>query len=629
MILVSLHDIVKGFPSGDVLTGVDWEIKTGEKIALVGQNGSGKTTLMGILMGRLAADRGTRTLGRGVRISELGQIPERGVDQSLAQYVLEGCADVLALRDRAESLAREVERAPQDVNLQTKLGVVQSELEHAGGYDLERRAETILSGLGFVPAQWSQAVAHLSGGERTRVELARLLITPSDLLLLDEPTNHLDIPAMEWLEQFLIDSECAVILVSHDRVFLDRFAGRVVDLAHGRLEMYDGNFARYRSEKPLRIQRRRKAYGLQQAEIARIEDFIVRNIAGQKTKQAQSRRRALGKLERLEKPAEDTRAMKFGFETDLRSFRKVLTVRGYEKQIGGRTLLSGVDFACERGDKIGVIGPNGSGKSTLLRSLIGMDDRYGGQIRIGDRVEIGYFDQHLETLTGTGSVIQEIWEAYPHFEAGPLRSYLARFLFTGEDVFKSVADLSGGEKNRLALAKLMLSKSNFLVLDEPTNHLDIAAREVLEEAIAGFEGTALVVSHDRRFLDRFATKILYVADGHASMSLGNYSDWAARRASAERPTVAREEQKAVSDAALQWQEQKRARTEARKIEKQRLQLESEIADLERQVQVCETELADEATARDWKCLATLTARRTELYDELAELYKRLESLPES
>ncbi|HUU45695.1 MAG TPA: ABC-F family ATP-binding cassette domain-containing protein, partial [Acidobacteriota bacterium] len=441
----------------------------------------------------------------------------------------------------------------------------------------------------------------------------------------DEPTNHLDIPAVEWLEQFLAEASCAVILVSHDRVFLERFGGRVVDMVDGNLETYDGNYSYYRTEQPKRRERRRKAWELQSAEIARIEDFIVRNIAGQKTKQAQSRRRSLAKVERLEKPAGDGPAMTLGFEAERRSFRDVLSVHNYTKEIGGRMLLSGVTFSCERGDKVGVMGPNGTGKSTMLRALVGEDDDYSGRIRIGDRVEVAYFDQHLDTLSGTGRVIDEIWEAHPYFDAGPLRSYLARFLFTGEDVFKNVADLSGGEKNRLALARLMLTKANFLVLDEPTNHLDIAAREVLEEALAEFEGTALVVSHDRRFLDRIATKILYVADGTVTLSLGNYSNWIARRAAVE--TIEEKQPHDVSDAAREWQEQKRVKAEARRIARRRQELETAVAEHERRLQQTETELADEAAAHDWKRLAGLTEERTRLYDELGALYELLEKLP--
>ncbi len=628
MIVVSLHGITKAFPTGgDVLNGVDWEIHSGQKIALVGRNGSGKTTLMGIVIGRVEPDHGTRTLGRGVRVAEMGQIPDRDIEVTLFDYVLEARQDLLDLRHRVTQLAADVAANPHDLELQQRLGEVQVELEHGGGYELENQVERVLTGLGFDRSRWPDLIGRFSGGERTRIELARQLLTPADLLLLDEPTNHLDIPAVEWLEQYLIEARFACVLVSHDRVFLERFAGQVVELVDGILEQYDGNYLYYREEKPKRLARRQKAYDIQQAEIARIEDFIARNLAGQKTRQAQSKRLALSKLERLDRPFDDTSEIKLGFEAAKRSFREVLVVRHYTKKIAGRTILQDTSFVCERDDKIGVIGPNGSGKTTLLRAIVGLDDRYEGLIRLGDRVEIGYFDQHLATLSGTGRVIDEIWDAYPHFEAGPLRSYLARFLFSGDDVFKDVADLSGGEKNRLALAKLMLTKSNFLVLDEPTNHLDVAAREVLEEAIAEFDGTALVVSHDRRFLDRFATKILYIGEGNASMSLGHYSDWAARRELAEAGAVSKSDS-GPSEAAREWEERKRQRTVVQKRDRRRRECEEAISLIEDRIALIEAELSSETIARDWQRLSDLTEERTKLYSQMDTWMAQLDTIEE-
>ena len=626
MIVVSLHGIRKGFATGgDILLGVDWEIHSGQKIALVGRNGSGKTTLMGIVVGRMEPDAGTRTLGRGARIVEMGQIPDRAVDTTLFDYVLEARRDLLDLRHRALELAADVAGRPDDAELQERLGVVQHELEHAGAYDLELQVERVLTGLSFSRDRWRDSIAQFSGGERTRAELARLLLTPAGLLLLDEPTNHLDIPAVEWLEQYLIEAPFACVLVSHDRVFLERFAGQVVELVNGTLEQYDGNYLHYREEKPKRIARRQKAYEMQQAEIARIEDFIVRNIAGQKTRQAQSKRLALSKLERLDRPSEDKSEIKLGFASARRSFREVLTVKNVSRELGGRLILDRVSFTCERNDKIGVIGPNGAGKTTLLRAIVGsFGNHYDGRIRLGERVEIGYFDQHLDTLDGSGTVIDEIWNEQPGFEAGQLRSYLARFLFTGEDVFKQVADLSGGEKNRLALAKLMLTKANFLVMDEPTNHLDVAAREVLEEAIAEFDGTALIVSHDRRFLDRFATKILYIGDGNVSLSLGNYSDWAARRDADRSVSISMGDSGEPSDAARDWEERKKQRAQTQKRERQRKEIETAIADLESRIAAIEAELSSEGIARDWERLAELTKERAKRYEAMEEWLRRLE-----
>lgn len=630
MILASLQKITKSYPLGDVLRGVDWEIKSGEKIALLGKNGSGKTTLLGILSGRLLPDDGVRTTARGARIAEISQIPTREAGRKLYDYLLDSRSDIRQLHTAVAELAEAVAANPDDVDLQNRLGEAQQKLEHVGGYDFEHQVELVLTGLGFSKSQWLQQLSTFSGGERTRVELARLLLTPADLWLLDEPTNHLDIPAVEWLEGYLADSPVACVLVSHDRALLERFAGRIVEMVQGTVEFYDGNYQYYRTEREARYERRKKAYEMQRAEIKRIEEFIQKNIAGQKTKQAQSRRLALSKLERLKAPTKDRRSMALGFEAQRSSYREVLKVHNLTLRIADRTLLENVSFECERGDKIGVIGPNGAGKSTLLLAIIKENGDHDGRIRLGERVEIAYFDQHLEILSGHSTVIEEIWDEYPHFDAGELRSYLARFLFTGDDVFKPVTALSGGEKCRLALAKLMLTKANLLIMDEPTNHLDIGAREVLEEALCAFEGTAIVVSHDRKFLDHFTTKILYVADRNAWLSLGNYSDWAYRRAQAQAESAEVEQKKEkTSQAAQEWQQRKALRSEARRIERRRKELEDNIASLEQEVQDVEVELADESLAREWERLAELTDRRTALYDRLADLYDELDAVPEA
>ena len=630
MIIVAIHGITKGYPLGDVLCGVDWEIKSGEKIAMLGRNGSGKSTLMGIVSGRLNQDEGNRTIGRGARIVEMSQIPDRSTDMTLYNYLIAARGDLQALEQSVAELTRQVAQSPHDTNLQERLGTAQVELENAGGYELEHQVEMVLTGLGFSTTQWKQSLASFSGGERTRAELGRLLLTPADLWLLDEPTNHLDIAAVEWLEEFLADSPVACVLVSHDRVLLERFAGQVIEIIDGQLEIYDGNYRYYRKEKVRRHEQRQKAYELQQTEIKRIEDFIVRNIAGQKTKQAQSRRRALCKLQRLDAPQLHNRAMKLGFETQRTSYREVLIVDGLTRSFGNRKVLDGLSLVCERGDKIGVIGSNGTGKSTLLQAIVGIDNDYLGEIRIGERVELGYFDQHLDILSGHGSVIEEIWDEHPEFDAGELRSYLARFLFRGDDVFKSVSALSGGEKSRLSLAKLMLTKANFLVLDEPTNHLDITAREVLEDALAEFEGTALIVSHDRRFLDRFSTKILQLEQGSATLSLGNYTDWAHRRkqateAEAAQTTASKSE---PSAAAAAWKASKAERARVQKIERQRRKLQEQIAAAEHDLQTLEAKLADESVAHDWELLAELARERDRLYELLSSLCDELDNLPE-
>ena len=411
--------------------------------------------------------------------------------------------------------------------------------------------------------------------------------------------------------------------MTHDRVFLNRVAGLIAELSPVGLEFYQGGYEKYCIERQQRREKQRVLFERQQQEIKRIEDFIARNIAGQKTRQAQSRRHALTKLNRLEKPAADQDTMNLAFETRISSYREVLKVRDYCRSIDNRVLLEGVSFLIERGDKIGIIGPNGSGKTTLLRGILGEDQGYSGRIELGMRVVPAYFDQHLESIVEQGTVIDQIWDEHPSFKAFELRSFLARFLFTGEDVFKQVDRLSGGEKSRLALAKLMLSRANFLLLDEPTNHLDIPSREVLEEALADFEGTILVVSHDRYFLDRIVNKLLVVSNQTIEEYLGNYSDYLARRTRREKAVAV--EKPPIKKEAAEWEQLRQKRRDRQKRERERQRLEEEIHQTEGRLEEIDDLLLDETVQCDWQRLAELGDEKRLLEAQLDELYPQWES----
>ncbi|MFC1475529.1 ABC-F family ATP-binding cassette domain-containing protein [Candidatus Zixiibacteriota bacterium] len=623
MIALSLHKVAKSFPIGSLFADISWEIQLGQKIGFLGVNGIGKTSLLRIMSGDLEVDSGTVTRARGIRVGRLQQIPDRRLTETLFDYAAGGRADLITLKKNIDEVAAQLAESPAESRLAEMLGQYQHDYEALGGFELEHRAGLTLSGLGFAKAEYVKPLNTFSGGERTRAELARLLLADDEVILLDEPTNHLDLAAIEWLEEFIVKSPKAVVFVTHDRVFLNRVADSIVELSRAGLEFYRGGYEKYRTERGQRREKQRVLFERQRQEIKRIEDFIARNIAGQKTKQAQSRRTALAKLERLEKPTGDKDTMHLAFETRISSYREVLTVRDYTRSINQRLLLEQVSFLVERGDKIGVIGPNGSGKTTLLRGILGEDQKYTGKIELGRRVIPAYFDQHLASIVEQGTVIDQIWDEHPSFKAFELRSFLARFLFSGEDVFKDVAKLSGGEKSRLALAKLMLSRANFLLLDEPTNHLDIPSREVLEEALAEFEGTILVVSHDRYFLDRIVNKLLVVDNHTVGLHLGNYSAYLARRA--QRESAVDLESRPVKKEADEWEQLRQKRRDRQKHERERQRLEDEIHRTEERLQEIDDLLVDETVQCDWQRLAELGDEKKLLTSRLEDLYPRWES----
>ncbi len=625
MIALALHNVAKSFPSGPLFSNINWEIQPGQKIGFLGTNGVGKTTLLRIMSGELPVDSGTLTRARGVRVGRLRQIPDRRLTETLFAYVAGGRGDLLGRKEAIARTQAQLAEAPADEGLIDVLGKQQHEYEVLGGFELEHEVDRTLTGLGFANDEYGKPLTDFSGGERTRAELARLLLADYEVILLDEPTNHLDLTAIEWLEEFITKSNKAVVFVTHDRVFLDRVATSIIELfAHG-LEFYGPGYEKYRAERARRREQQKTLYRRQKTEISRIEDFIARNIAGQKTKQAQSRRRMLGKMERLKNPAADRARMKLAFGSRISSYREVLRIQNYTRSIGERTLLADVSFVIERGDRVGIIGPNGSGKTTLLRGIIGHDNEFDGKIELGNRVLPGYFDQYLESIVEQGSVIDQIWDEQPTWTAFELRSFLAKFLFSGEDVFKQVKTLSGGEKSRLALAKLMLSEANFLILDEPTNHLDIPSREALEEALAEFEGTLIVVTHDRYFLDRIINKLLVVGKQTVSQYLGNYSEYLRRGpALADKPAA-----KEPAEKQSEWEELRQKRRDRQKRDRERQRLENQIQQTEARLDKIDELLADEVVQSDWQRLAELGDEKKLLYAQLETLYPRWESFADN
>ncbi len=628
MVLANLHRISKAFAGRLVFSDVSLQIKAGDKIALVGRNGIGKTTLFRILLGELSPDRGEVARSRGTRMGYLPQ--EVALDKSwtLLDEVLEVFSHLLDMRRRITELEHVIASGEADREAMTEYGHLQERFEREGGFTFEQRMDEVLQGLGFLEQEYSKPLSRFSGGEKSRAYLAKLLLLEPDILLLDEPTNHLDITSTEWLETYLNELDAAVIVVSHDRVFLSRTTTRTCELTQGGIDDYAGNFDFYVLERERRREQQSKLYQRQTEEIERIKDFIQRNIAGQKTKQAQSRRKMLAKMKRLAPPDADGRTAAVRIQSSGRSYLRILEARGLSKSFAGRGIFSDVSFEIQRGDKVGLIGPNGSGKSTLVKILTGELEADDGEVTVGGNVTPAYFDQELSILSDDDTVLDSVWEEQPQAEAGELRSYLGRYLFSGDDVFKSVSALSGGEKSRLALAKILLLPANFLILDEPTNHLDIPSCERLEQALSKYDGAALVISHDRYFLDKTVNRIFVLESGSLRIFEGNYSEYAeaAAREAQVSETIAFDDHREQEKKARleEWKELK----EKRRLRKQVERLENDIYVTENRIKEIDALLEDESVQKDWEKLTELQETRCRLEEKLDDLiwkYNEFES----
>ena len=529
--LFRLSEVHKSYGVQDVLRGTSLQVNPGEHVGLVGRNGAGKSTIFRLVRGEESADRGDVVRARGVRLGLLDQHVHFKPGSTVHESALAAFGRLQQIEHEMHELEHRMAEAGDDLEkVLERYSDLQHEFEHEGGFEYAARAEAILQGLGFDREVWSLETEKLSGGQQNRLGLACLLLAQPDVLLLDEPTNHLDVNAVEWLEEFLQGYEAAYVIVSHDRYFLDRCCRRIIELENGRAASYTGNYSDYLVEREERREAQQRAYDNQQQLIAKTEEFIRRNLAGQKTKQAKSRRKMLEKLERLDAVRRDQSSGDFRLQAIERTGNHVLTVTDLAVGYPEKHLAGDISFILRRGECLGIIGPNGSGKTTFLKTILNKLPPLAGELRWGTKVQIGYYAQQLDDLDDRNEIIMELRRVAPSSAtAGELRSFLAKFLFTGDDVYKHVRDLSGGEKGRLALAKLIYSRVNVLVLDEPTNHLDIPSREALEEALSAYEGTIVTISHDRYFLDRVATQILAL-DGlggaeHYDGDYTEYHDW--------------------------------------------------------------------------------------------------------
>ncbi|MCR4876266.1 MAG: ABC-F family ATP-binding cassette domain-containing protein [Clostridiales bacterium] len=632
MIILSMQGIKKSFGTHEVLRDVSLTLQDGEKMGLVGVNGSGKSTMMKIIAGEETADEGTLSIQKGLRLGYLAQQGELNGEETVRRALESVFDPIVAIEREMRETEERMAEAAGDEELLRRLGGKYDSLtrafEDGNGYGWRSTVQGVLAGLNLREYQ-DQKTSILSGGERTRLCLGRMLLTGPDLLLLDEPTNHLDLKSISWLEEYLQSYRGAVLVISHDRYFMDHICGRMAELLMGSVETYTGNYTEYLEKRTAVYEVRMKAWQMQQKEIAREEAIIAtyRRFNREKSiRAAESREKRLEKVERLEKPQEEG-AIHFRFETRRRTGEDVLIAEGLKKGYQGRTLFEDLKLHVRSGDRIALIGDNGTGKSTLFKCLIAQEKPDAGMIRWGAGVDIGYYDQHQAGLQEGKTVLDEVWDKFPRLEQYEVRGALGQFLFTGDEVFSPVSTLSGGEKGRVALTELMLRKDNVLLLDEPTNHLDMDSREVLEEALEGFEGTIIAISHDRYFINRFASRVCVLEEGRLKEYLGNYDDYYAKVSRDQEPDGDR----LLMTKTAAEKEKRKSRDEQRreKERKERLKaLEKEIAETEAAAERMEARLADPETYRDPEEGARLTREYHRLKEEIDRLYESWAELEE-
>lgn len=650
MILLQVQQISKFFGAEVILDNIKLEVKTGDRIALVGRNGAGKSTLLKIIAGKMSYDGGTISKPKSVEIGYLAQ--NTGLESS--KTIWDEMLSVFDSLRRMEADLRKMELRlgePELYNdpekyqaLMTDYDTLQHTFKESGGYTYEAEIRSVLNGLRFYPEDYEVEIASLSGGQKTRLALAKLLLAKQDILVLDEPTNHLDIETLAWLETYLQNYHGSLLIVSHDRYFLDKVVNQVYEISRTKIDHYKGNYSSFVNQKQAKLEQMWKEFDKQQKQIAKLEDFVARNIVrASTTKRAQSRRKQLEKMDVLGRPQGDEKAAHFGFQFEKQTGKDVLMVDqlsiGYAKD---KRIASNLTFEMKRQDSLALVGPNGIGKSTLLKTLIRDIPALSGEFHFGAGVKIGYYDQEQAKLTSNKTVLMELWDDYPELNEVNVRTKLGNFLFSDDDVLKNVQSLSGGEKARLALAKLTLLEANVLILDEPTNHLDIESKEVLEAALIDFEGTILFVSHDRYFINRIASKIVELAPEKATVFLGDYDYYQEKlaeekelaRLDAEDRRKKGEQVEATSSVRkLNYQEekeqQKLLRQRKRKLEEVEKSMEAtdkKIAELELQLTNPEVFQDHEKALEITQELDAVKADGEKLMEEWEQISEELESM---
>ena len=634
--ILSVANLQKAFGEDILFTDVSFQVQEHEKLAIVGNNGCGKSTLLKVIVGEEPSDRGSVVFAKDSTYGYLAQYQDADYKGSIWDYVYHAREDILDMDRNLRAMEADMngKRGEDLEKLMDQYHNLSHRFALLEGESYESRVTGILKGLGFVEEDFTKTMGELSGGQKTRVALSRLLVSSPDLLLLDEPINHLDLRSIEWLENFLMNYKGAVLIVAHDRYFLDRTVERVIDLSGKKAHEYKGNYSAFMKQKDLFLLTQQREYDKQQKKIAHEEAVIekLQSFNREKSiKRAESRKKLLDKMEVLDRPVSENTEMNLTLSALTSSGKDVLSVQGLSKSFGDRKLFSDVSFEIKRGERVALIGDNGIGKSTILKIINGLAPADSGNIRLGTGVTIGYYDQEQQLFDEDKTLFEEMQDTYPNMDNTRVRNTLAAFLFTGEDVYKKIRDLSGGERGRISLAKLMLSGANFLILDEPTNHLDMESKEILEHALQGYDGTLLYVSHDRYFVNQTAERILDLTAAGLSEYLGNYDYYLQKRDTIRSDFGLGEKQEAaeasVEEAAskLDWKEQKARQAAQRKLDRAREQIEEKIEDLEEKLSELDEAFADPEIATNSARLNELSRQRQEMQEELDGLYEEWET----
>ena len=645
--ILACNNITKHFGEKEILNGISFHVNENEKTAIVGINGAGKSTLFKIIVGELSADTGDVILAKGATYGYLSQHQDLTSEHTIYEELLSTKAELLRMEETIRSLEQEMKHT-KDEALEQMLSTysrLNHEFESQNGYAYRSEVVGILKGLGFEEAEFQKQVNTLSGGQKTRIALGKLLLRKPDLILLDEPTNHLDMNSIAWLETFLATYKGAVVVIAHDRYFLDKVVTKVVELDHTKAQTFTGNYSVYAEKKAKQREEQIRHYFNQQQEIKHQEEVIakLRSFNREKSiKRAESREKMLEKIDRLEKPQEESSKMNIQLEPSITSGNDVLTVTDLAKSFGPQTLFTNLSFEIKRGEKVAIIGNNGTGKTTILKIINGIVTPDKGELKTGVKVHIAYYDQEHQVLHPEKTLFSELQDTYPFMNNTKIRNTLAAFLFTGDDVFKQIKDISGGERGRVSLAKLMLSESNFLILDEPTNHLDIMSKEILENAIKNYTGTVLYVSHDRYFINKTATKILDLTNGTLIPYLGNYDYYLEHKETMERVylqglgygashvTVSNKilPSEPESVGKQDWKQQKEEQAKQRKRQNDLKRMEAEIERLEARNEELDILLADESVYTNHTKLLEVTKEKDANTERLLKLMEEWEQLAE-